>query len=93
MPDYELDVPQTAWQRRHFIPDQADCAVKAFSGGGESSTENELLPASHKVLFSSQIISKIFLFNGILLLHQKSGSQAKNSVNPLQSAPIGTTIT
>lgn len=50
MPDYELDVPQTAWQRRHFIPDHADCAVKAFSRGGESSTEHELLPASHKVL-------------------------------------------
>lgn len=43
--------------------------------------------------FTSQFISKIFLFNGILLLHQKTGSQAKNSVSPLQSAPINTTIT
>lgn len=57
--------------------------------------ENQALSMSYSLpptrfSFSSQFISKIFLFNGILLLHQKSVSQAKNSVSPLQSAPIGT---
>lgn len=60
--------------------------------------ENQALSMSYSLppmrfSFTSQFISKIFLFNGILLLHQKTGSQAKNSVSPLQSAPINTTIT
>lgn len=60
--------------------------------------ENQALSMSYSLpptrfSFPSQLISKITLFNGILLLHQKTGSQAKNSVSRLQSSPIGTTIT
>lgn len=95
MPDYELDGPQAAWQHRIFIPDHA---VRTVQSKYSTEGENQALSMSYtlppaRLFLSSQLVSKIFLFTAILLLHQKTGAKAKNSVNSLCSAPVDTAIT
>lgn len=93
MPDHELEGPQAACQQRHFIAAPAGRTCKVFSRGGDSRTEHELLSAFARLFLASQLVSTIFSFTAILLLHQKTGAKAKTSVNSLCSAPVGTKIT
>lgn len=67
-------------------------SIQRRGGGNQALSISYSLPPT-RLFLSSQLVSKIFLFATILLLHWKTGAKAKNSVNSLCCAPMGITIT